>query len=65
MSKQYYRKLLNELKPIIKLSACCEQVGISKSNLSHFLKGEPYDMCVSVDKLELLVDYIKNSLSVL
>lgn len=63
MNKQYYRELLNELKPVVKISKCALDVGIGKSNLSYFLKGEAYDHMISLSKLELLVAHIKSSLS--
>lgn len=65
MSKQGYRAMLNDIKDVVKLSSCASALGISKSALSYFMKGSEYDMMLSTDKLEMLIDYIKDKLSCL
>ena len=60
--KNFYRTVLNEMKPHIKLSSYCDDLNIHKSNLSRFLKGSAYDDVMSLHSLESLYNSIINSL---
>lgn len=56
-----YREFLNGISHSVKLSYYCNMLGIDSSNLYKFLKGN--NNVINVNKLELLVNYIKNDLS--
>ncbi len=61
--KSLLRQRLRNLQKYVKITVLAEEFGISKVNLSRFLKGPEYDYYLSVDKLEALVDYIENTLA--
>lgn len=60
ISKEYYRTSLNYYKQYIKLSQFANEVGISKSALSMFMKDTKFDYQISLTKLELLDNNIKS-----
>lgn len=54
MNKSSYRASLNDIKQYVKLGVFADEVGISRSNLSVFLKGSEYDFMISIEKLDML-----------
>ena len=60
--KSYYRTVLNDLKPYIKLSAFINDLNIQSGNISKFLKDPAYDDTMSIEKLDLLYKSIKTTL---
>lgn len=58
--KNYYRTTLNSYKKYIKLSNFALDVGISKSTLSTFMRGEPYNFVLSTEKLDSLINAIRS-----
>lgn len=63
MSKSYYRDLLIELKPFLKLTNFARMAEIEPSALSMFMKGQAYDHMISVEKLSLLERIIMDFMS--
>lgn len=55
-----YRASLNECKKYLKLTKFANEVGVSNSSLSYFLKGSQYDHLLSIDKLETLCNHISS-----
>ena len=60
--KDFYRTKLNEMKPYIKITCYCDELGIHKGNLSRFLKGKAYDDVMNISNLDTLYNVIINSL---
>ena len=60
--KHYYRTVLNEMKPFIKITCYCDELGIHKGNLSRFLKGPAYDDVMNINSLDSLYKTIISSL---
>ena len=58
--KNAYRTLLKKYQKYLKLSSFCEEVGISKTTLSLFMKDEAYNYCLSISKLDNLYNNIHN-----
>lgn len=58
--KEYYRAEFNKLKKYLKLSHFATDCGIAYSNLSWFMKNNAYDHYMSIDKCDILLNYIKN-----
>lgn len=58
MNIDTYRASLNEIKRYVKLGVFADEVGVSRSNLSTFLKGSEYDFLVSFEKLDMLYKHI-------
>lgn len=61
--KNYYRTKLNEMKPYIKITCYCEDLGIHKGNLSRFLKSSAYDDVMNINVLNNLYMTIITSLN--
>lgn len=63
MSKNDFRAFFAEIKPFITFAPFLKSTGIAKSNFSLFMKGEPYDYALSLEKLILLrlaiIDFCK------
>lgn len=62
-SKNYYREYFASVKDMIKFKYFLNQCNISRSNFSHFMKGQEYDMLLSVEKLDLLTRTIDSEIS--
>lgn len=60
MNKSFYRTSLNDCKKYIKLGLFADEVGISRSALTMFLKSEEFDYQISLEKLDLLYNTVKN-----
>lgn len=60
--KSYYRTVLNQMKPYIKITCYCDDLGIHKGNLSRFLKGPAYDDVMNINSLDNLYNSILSSL---
>lgn len=57
--KNAYRTLLRKYQKYLKLTAFCDLAGVNQTTLSLFMKGEAYDYCLSISKLETLCNCIK------
>lgn len=60
--KEYYRTVLNEMKPYIKLSVIAKENNIHQPNLSKFLKDNAYDDTMSIDNLDILYKAVKKTI---
>lgn len=64
MSKSYYRDLLRDLKPYIKLAAFARQIGMNPSTLSLFMRSPDNDYMISLGRLQELeraiMDFMSN-----
>lgn len=58
--KHFYRTSLNEIKRYVKLGQFCDDIGLSRSTLSMFLKSEQFDYQISVEKLDMLYMSVKD-----
>lgn len=58
MSKADYRALLQDLKPYLKLSYFCKQIGMNQSTLSLWMRSPDNDYMVSLARLEELTNCI-------
>lgn len=58
--KSWYRTSLNNIKSHVKLGVFADDIGLSRSTLSLFLKDEKFDYQISVEKLDTLYKEIKN-----
>lgn len=63
--KSSYRDRLRMMKKYIKISVIAKDCGIPSNLLSLFMKSDAYDYCLSIEKLESLINRIENVLSVL
>lgn len=61
--KNWYRTSLTNIKRYVKLGVFCDDIGLSRSTLTMFLKGKEFDYQISIEKLDLLYSTIKKSLS--
>ena len=52
-----------EMKPYIKITCYCDDLGISKANLSRFLSDDYHSECMSLSSLENLYNSIISSLN--
>lgn len=60
--KAYYRTVLNDLKPYVKLSVFTNQLHMHQGNVSKFLKDPAYDDTMSIENLDLLYKTIKTTI---
>lgn len=61
--KSDYRQYFNDVKVWVKMNYFLQQCSIDSSNFSRFLKGEPYDYLISLDRLSHLYDLIQRKLT--
>lgn len=61
--KEFYRAALNEMKPYIKITCYCDELGIHKSNLSRFMKDPYHHELMTLPALENLYNSIISSLN--
>ncbi|MDD8034981.1 MAG: hypothetical protein PHC59_02380 [Thomasclavelia ramosa] len=61
--KEYYRTVLNSMKPFIKLNYFSKELGLYQSNLSRFLKDSAYDDVMNIENLDLLYRTIVDTVS--
>lgn len=61
--KEYYRTVLNSMKPFIKLNYFSKELGLYQSNLSRFLKDSAYDDVMNIENLDLLYRTIIDTVS--
>lgn len=58
LTKDQYRSLLNDIKSYIKLSYFADEIGLSRTTLSLFLKDSAYNYMISVNRLDELYNCI-------
>lgn len=58
--KNYYRTAFNDMKKYVKLSAFSEEIGISRTTLSMFMKSSSYDHYLSLNKCDNLYNHIRS-----
>lgn len=56
--KSFYRTSFNDLKKYVKLGVFCDDIGLSRSSLTMFLKGDQFDYYISQEKLDMLYNNI-------
>lgn len=61
--KNSYRLFFAECQKFVKMAYFLKMAGIPQSTFSTFMKGEAYDMLISVEKLRNLDYLIRNELS--
>lgn len=57
--KHSYREYFANVKKYVKMKPFLKEAGITESNFSMFMKGEAYDWCMSVEKLNILKNLIE------
>lgn len=62
-TKSDYRQYFNNIRVWVKMNYFLKQCNIDSSNFSRFLKGEPYDYLISIDRLECLSNLINQKLT--
>lgn len=60
LTKNECRQFINSKRQFLNLRAICSECGVAQSHLSMFLKADYYDHYLNVEKLNKLVDFIKN-----
>lgn len=58
--KSYCREYINDKKRYLNLTQICRELDIKQPHVSQFLKGQEYDMFMSVENANKLVIFIEN-----
>lgn len=60
LNKNECRSYINSKRKYLNLSAICKECNVQPPHLSYFLKGDAYNHYLPLDKLNSLVDFIRN-----